>query len=233
MRVVFAILALFALVGAKPHSTSPRAGVDWSRTVTPTRGGSYVIGNPAAKVRLVEYMSYTCPHCGEFAEQGAPLLMRDYVAKGLISFELRNAVRDKLDLAAALAARCGGASRFPGNHEAIFAAQRQMFEKADAWAATPAAQVSDPNEGLKALARGAGLSELLARRGVTPAALDACVVAKPNQTAVLGMTREAWEVRKIPGTPAFFLNDKPVGANTWAGIEPEVRKALGLKPKAG
>lgn len=222
MRIAFAIAALMALGAAKP--------VDWSKTVTTTRAGAHVIGNPAARVKLAEYMSYTCGHCAHFAAESEALL-RDYVAKGLVAFEVRNAVRDRLDFAAALAARCGGAPRFYGNHKAIFAAQDAMFAKVQAWEAAGGSKDADPDAGLKAVARGSGLTELMAKRGVAPAALDACLVSKPSQAAVLAMTNDAWKVRKITGTPGFFINDRPIAPNDWAGVEPVLRVALAMKPK--
>lgn len=223
MRILLGLLALFTLGAAKP--------VDWTRTVTRTPVGSYVIGNPAAKVRLVEFMSYTCPHCAEFTAEATMPLMRDYVARGTVAFELRNAVRDPLDLAAALATRCGTAARFPGNHEAVFAAQAQLFEGASKF--DPAPTAKDPIAGLKAMSRASGLAMVMAKRGVPLAVLDACLVSKTTQAPVLAMTNEAWNVRKIKGTPAFFIDGKQVDAHSWNDVELLLRTALKLKPKAG
>ena len=222
MRILVGLLALLSLGAAKP--------VDWTKTVTRTPAGSYVIGNPAAKVRLLEFMSYTCPHCAHFAAEGTPPLMRDYVKRGSVAFELRNAVRDPLDLAAAIATRCGAPGRFPGNHEAVFAAQTSLFEAANKFDPEPTAK--DPIAGMKALSRASGLTALMTKRGVTPVALDACYASKAAQAPVIAMTNDAWSTRKIPGTPAFFLNGKAIETNEWAGLEPLLRAALNLKPKA-
>jgi protein-disulfide isomerase len=222
MRRALAALALLTLGAAKP--------ADWSKTVTTTRTGAHVIGNPSARTKLAEYMSYTCGHCAHFAAE-SPAMVRDYVAKGLIAFEIRNAVRDRLDFAAALAARCGGPARFYGNHSAIFAAQEAIFAKVQAWEAAGRAKSADPDAGLKEIARGSGLTDLMAKRGIAPAALDACLVSKPSQAAVIAMTNDAWQVRKIKGTPSFLVNDKPIAANDWAGVEPALRSTLGMKPK--
>lgn len=223
MRILLALLALLTVGAGKP--------VDWSKSVSRTPVGSYVIGNPAAKVRLVEFMSYTCPHCAHFTAEATPSLMRDYVARGLVAFELRNAVRDPLDLAAAIATRCGTPARFPGNHEAVFAAQAQLFESADKF--DPAPTAKDPIAGMKALSQTAGLTALMAKRGVAPAALNACYASKAAQAPVLAMTNDAWRTRKIPGTPAFFLNGKMLEGNSWEAVEAEIRETLKLKSKAG
>ena len=221
MRLLLTLLALLSLGAGKP--------IEWTKSVSRTPAGSYVIGNPAAKVRLVEFMSYTCPHCGHFAAEGTPALMRDYVARGLVAFEIRNAVRDPLDLAAAIATRCGPAKSFPGNHEAVFAAQAGLFRKAADFNPTPTAK--DPVAGMKALSQTTGLTTLMARRGVAPAVLNACFASKAAQTPIIAMTNDAWNTRKIPGTPAFFINGNAIDANTWEGIEPRLRDALKLKPK--
>jgi protein-disulfide isomerase len=226
MRILLALLALFSL-----FSLGAARPVDWTKTVSRTPVGSYVIGNPAAKVRLVEFMSYTCPHCAHFTQEATAPLMRDYVARGLVAFELRNAVRDPLDLAAAIAARCGPAARFPARHEAIFAAQNDLFQGAGSF--DPAPTANDPVAGMKALSQASGLTGLMAKRGVTPTALNACFASKAAQAPVLAMTNDAWHTRKISGTPTFFLNGKVVEGNTWDSIEPLLRAALKLKPKAG
>lgn len=220
MRFLLGLLALLTLVGASPPN--------WATTVTRTPVGSYVLGNPAAKVRLVEYMSYTCPHCAHFSAESSVPLKRDFVTRGLVAFEIRNAVRDPLDLAAAIAARCGPPSRFPGHHEAIFAAQDRLFEGAAKFDAAPTAK--DPVAGMKALSRTSGLTALMAARGVTPTALDACFANKAAQAPVLAMTNDAWQVRKIRGTPVFFLNGRQLDGNDWATIEPQLRAALNIKP---
>ena len=44
---------------------------DWSTMVAKTPEGGFVMGNPGAKVKLIEYGSMTCPHCATFEEEGA------------------------------------------------------------------------------------------------------------------------------------------------------------------
>ena len=39
------------------------AGTKWSETIAASPDGYFVMGNPNAKVKLVEYGSYTCSHC--------------------------------------------------------------------------------------------------------------------------------------------------------------------------
>jgi protein-disulfide isomerase len=84
---------------------------------------------PAAPLKLVEYASFTCSHCAQFAEEGFPALLRDHVRSGRLSFEFRNFVRDPYDMAAALVARCASpANFFPLTHR-IFETREQWIAK--------------------------------------------------------------------------------------------------------
>lgn len=121
-RLLFA-LAVLSTIGAAP----PR---DWNSVVTRQPSGAYLIGNPAAKVKLIEYLSYTCPHCAEFVEQSTPVLRAQMVKSGSVSVELRNAIRDQIDLSAALLARCAGPDGVAGATEAMFQEQSRWFPRA-------------------------------------------------------------------------------------------------------
>ena len=102
---------------------------DWSTIVTKTPEGGFLMGNPNAKVKLVEFGSMTCPHCAEFEEQGGKDLIDNYVKKGLVSWEFRNYVRDPFDMTATLLARCGGEASVFCLTRNLFADQREWVGK--------------------------------------------------------------------------------------------------------
>ena len=112
------ILALTAAAALAPQAdaaparkAAAPAAVDWSKRVAATPEGGFVMGNPAAKVKVVEYGSLTCPHCAAFSNSAkAGLAAR--VRTGKVSFEFRNYVLNGIDVAATLVARCGGTARF-------------------------------------------------------------------------------------------------------------------------
>ncbi len=217
-------LAACALIGAAP------AAPNWVGTVALGPNGAYVLGNPKAKVRLVEYVSYSCSHCALYVAEATEPLKRDYVAKGLVAVEMRNAVRDQFDMTAALAARCGGAARFFGNSELLFTTQQQWLSKAQDFVTAQGAKLKTlkPDDGLKALMRGVGIDKILAKRGLTAAQLDTCISSKPSQKAVLALTNQAWNVDKIGGTPGFFVNGVQLtNAGSWAVVEGSIKAALG------
>jgi protein-disulfide isomerase len=222
VKALLIALVAVATIGAAP--------VDWTKTVTRTATGAYVLGNPKAKVRLVEYLSYSCDHCAEFTAQSAAPLKSNFVAKGTVAFEIRNAVRDRYDFAAALLARCGGAGKFFAQNEALFAAQATLMPKAQAFEASNALPENAPmNDALTGIARGSGMTALMEARGVSAAAVNACLTSKPEQDAVLAMAKEAWEVRKLQGTPSFLINGRNTGPAHWRDLEPKLRAAIAAK----
>jgi hypothetical protein len=221
MRILIALFALLT-IGAAP--------VDWTKTVTRGPNGAYVMGNPKAKVRLVEYLSYSCSHCAHFTTESAAPLKANYVAKGRVAVEVRNAVRDRYDFASALLARCGGATKFFAQNEAIFAGQDALLAKASAHEAGSSLPAGSPiGVVLGDMARGSGLLDFMATQGVPAAAANACIANKAEQDIVLGMSNEAWQVRKLQGTPMFLINGVNAGFNDWASLEPKIRAALQRK----
>jgi protein-disulfide isomerase len=218
---------LLACVAALTIGAAP---VDWTKMVTRGANGPYVMGNPKAKVRLIEYMSYSCSHCAEFVAQASMPLKTNFVAKGKVAVELRNAVRDRFDFAAAVLARCGGAPMFFAQNEALFAAQSALMAKAQAFEPTDALPENAPvNDVLTGMAREAGMIALMESRGVSAAKANACLASKVDQDAVLGMAKEAWEVRKLQGTPSFFINGRSTGPARWGDLEPKLRAAVAAK----
>lgn len=217
MRTLLALLALTVLAAAPAQ--------DWRQSVTRTPTGTHLIGNPAARVKLVEYASYTCPHCAEFAEQSAPVLKDRMVRDGSVSLEYRHLIRDALDLAAAVLARCGGPRQFAATSDAIFAAQPQWLERGYEYQQANGRRIAMyPRLGqLRALADGAGLTALVQARGLTPAATDACFADAGEVDRILKIT--AATPPGVDSTPSFFVNGKLVPHVDWAGLQPVLRAA--------
>ncbi len=216
IRLLVALLAFIAV----PLSAQPR---DWTQTVASTPRGSFVIGNPAAPIRLVEYMSYTCSHCADFAREGAPLLLRDYVRTGRVSFEVRNALLNGLDFTAALAVRCGGPTRLRGHHEALFANQASILTKGQAF--DPSKYGGNVTLVARNWARTSGIAALMGKRGVPLAALDTCMANASVQKQLQAMTDDGGK-RGVQGTPTFFIGDRKLDTNVWSGIEADLKAAL-------
>jgi protein-disulfide isomerase len=201
---------LLVLTAIAPLMIAAVPATNWALQFSQSASGGHYVGNPAAANKVIEFASYTCSHCAQFEAQDVPVLKRDYVAKGTVSFEIRNLVRDPVDLTVALLARCGGKGRFFGNHRHFMATQ-------DQWMAT-ASKISGATEA-KARAgdwagftvnayREMGLSVFAAQRGITDAQARTCLADRAALKAILDMTTQATATYKLTGTPGFVINGK-------------------------
>ena len=208
----------------------PKNG-DWSTIVTPTAAGGFMMGNPNAAVKLVEYGSMTCPHCAEFDETGTSPLINGYVKNGKVAFEFRNYVRDAIDLTASLVARCNGAKGF-------FPLTRAMYKDQDSWIGkiqkVPPAQLEalqglPPTRQFVELAKLAGFQQYAAVRGVPVAKSTQCLTDQNSVNQLVQMTGDATtEYPKFPGTPTFVINGKMLEkVASWKDLEGKIKSALG------
>jgi protein-disulfide isomerase len=215
MRLILAFLGLFLLTAAAPAR-------DWTAAVRQTPQGAYVVGNPAAPLKLVEYGSYTCSHCADFAKESDAVLKGQMVKSGRVSVEYRHLIRDQFDLAAAVLARCAGPRGFFGASQAIFLAQPVWLEKAMEWQqANGETQYRSNDERLRAAAQGAGLIELMQKRGLTPGAMNACFADEAAIKRIVKLTEDA--PADVQYTPFFFLNGTAQPNMTWAKLESILR----------
>ena len=105
------------------------AARDWTQVAARTPEGGFRIGNPNAQVKLVEYLSLTCPHCAAFSHEAGQRLFFHHVRGGRVSVEYRNYYLDGLDIAAALLTRCASPEDYFDITHAILGSQRQWMTR--------------------------------------------------------------------------------------------------------
>ena len=216
-----------AEVSAKPVP-APNNG-DWSTIVSRSPEGGFVMGNPNAKVKLVEFGSLTCPHCAEFEEQGGKVLIDNYVKKGLVSWEFRNYVRDPFDMTATLLARCGGEASFFGLTRNLYTDQKEWIGKIQAAdeATLQALQAMQPAQQFSAIADLGGLKQYASMRGVPRAKGEQCLANEVEINKLVQMNTDAGTTYNIPGTPSFLINGALVEQTaSWDKLEPAIKDAL-------
>jgi len=208
---------------------APKGG-DWSQRVSPTAAGGFLMGNPNAKVKLLEYGSMTCPHCREFDEKGVPNLIAKYVKTGQVSWEFRNYVRDGFDLAASLVARCNGAKTFFPLTRALYKDQPNWVAKIQSAPESELKKMQDLPQGQQfvALARVAGLPQWAAARGVAPARINQCLSNTHSVDKLVQMASDATTLfPDFQGTPTFVINGTMLDKTaTWDALEPQLKTAL-------
>lgn len=209
-------------------SVQAPAGTTWADAVKATPEGGFVMGNPDAPIKIIEFASLTCSHCADFSENGFPALRDKYVNTGKVSYELRNFVRDPLDMTAALLARCAGAEPFFPLSEQIFAYQPTLFEKAQALGESgyKAAVEAPPEQRFIKLAQGAGLIQFVMERGISEDQATQCLSDSKAAEKLADQVQKANQQYDIEGTPTFLLNGQKVdNVSGWPALETKLREA--------
>jgi len=229
LRPLIALTA-FALTAASAAllpvaGTAQSAATAWTDRVSQSDVGGHVRGNTAAPQKIIEYMSYTCPHCAAFEQESSPALADGFIATGKTSLEVRNFIRDPVDLTVALLARCGEPRSFFRRHKGLLASQKTWLGKAGSMGREGQAAwyQGDTNARLQRIASDLGLYDELRRHAplATDAQINACLANKTEQNKVLAMTKFATDTVKVQGTPSFTLGGKLL-ANVydWKSLEP-------------
>lgn len=146
-----------------------------------------VLGEADAPVTVIEYASFTCPHCASFHAGAFKELKKNYIDTGKIRFIHREVFFDRYGLWAGMVARCGGADRYFGVADLVYSGQRD-------WTKGEPANIA---ENLRRIGRTAGLSN---------EQLDACL-----QDANLAESLVAWNDTNtradgINATPSFVID---------------------------
>jgi protein-disulfide isomerase len=222
-----AVVAAFCVIPLAPVAARP-VPRDWSRVVVATPEGGFRMGNPNAKVKLVEYGSLACPHCRHFEETGYKPLVQNYVRSGRVSYEFRNFLLNAPDISISLLAHCAGPAKFFPMSQVVFATQEQWEGKLSNMTDEQKADIeklSDRDRIVRFSDLG-GFPQIAARFGMTPASTRQCLVDPKGIERLLKVTQAAQD-SGIRHTPTFLINGQVSDAATWEQLEPELKKALG------
>lgn len=148
------------------------------------------LGNPDAAVTVIEFASFTCPHCATFHSNVYPRLKADYIDTGLIRFVYREVYFDAYGLWAAMVARCGGQMRYFGVVDMLYDDQRE-------WSHGEDANVVADN--LRRIGR---------RAGMTDEQLGTCLGDRDTAMALMQTYQNNVEEFGVRGTPSFVINNE-------------------------
>ena len=147
-------------------------------------------GNPDAPVTVIEYASFTCPHCAAFHAGPYKQLKSDYIDTGKINFVYREVYFDRYGLWASMIARCAGPDRYFGMADLIYSGQSEWSRAGD-----PSAIVDE----LRKIGRLAGLDN---------DTLEACLQDADMARTLVAWYQENAEADSIDSTPSFVINGK-------------------------
>ena len=147
-----------------------------------------VQGDLDAPIEMIEYASFTCPHCATFHADVYPKLKINYIDKGLVKFIYREVYFDKYGMWASMIARCAGADRFFGMTD-------QIYRKQSNWARAESdmAIVTE----LRKIGLLAGLDE---------SQLSACLQDGVKLRALVEWYSENAKRDEIKSTPTLIIN---------------------------
>ena len=196
-RSVLVLTALAALGLGSPAGAADRIGARET-----------AMGDPNAKVKVIEYASVVCPHCGQFAREVFPAFKRKYIDTGQVYFVFREFPTQPANVAIAgfLTARCAGPERYFAVIDDLFAGQEALYASGD---------------GLRFIldaGKAGGLDE---------AAVRACMQDQAALSALQARVEAASEEAKIQSTPTFIIGDRKLeGSQSLAELDAVLQPML-------
>ena len=169
------------------------------------------LGNPEAAVTVIEYASYTCPHCARFHAETFKKLKADYIDTGKIHFIYREVYFDRYGLWAAIVARCG-----EGAESRYFGIADMIYSEQSTWARQE--NPADIVESLRKFGKTGGL---------TDAQLDQCFTDGDNAQALYARWVQQSEEDGISSTPSFVINGEKHANVPYEEMKSIIDKALG------
>lgn len=198
----------------------------WADTVTVTPEDGYVIGNPDAPIKLMEYASLTCGHCAQFSGEASADLREKYVNSGRVSYEMRNQVHNGIDLVLGRMVRCSAPESFHALSEQVWANLETLLGAAQANPQGLEAAMQLPEaQRFPAVAEVAGLYDFFAARGVSEDQARTCLADFASVQKIADNSQKQSEELNVTGTPTFFINGKNVGTQSWDTLEPMLQRA--------
>ncbi len=201
------------------------AGTNWAETAHVSPEDGYVLGNPDAPIKLVEYASHTCSHCAVFSNEAAEPIEK-FVESGRVSYEIRNQIHDPIDLTIAVLARCGSPESFHPLAKQAWASFEEIVQNAQAnGQQLNAAIQAPPAQRYQAIAQAAGLIDFFAARGISRDQAMQCLSDPARAEKIATNSQQQSDEMGVTGTPTFFVNGNRVDGTNWASVETALQQA--------
>ncbi|NVK15699.1 MAG: DsbA family protein [Rhodobacteraceae bacterium] len=202
LAAVAVVAGGYALSGLGSNSNLPAnplvgAAVAQEAEVDTSAITEMTLGAEDAPVTLIEYASYTCPHCANFHNNTFKQLKADYIDTGKVKFIYREVYFDRYGLWASMIARCSGPEKFFGISDLIYKGQSE-------WArAGGAPEIIDE---LRKIGRLAGIEN---------DQLEACLQDGEKAQTLVNWYQENATEHGIESTPSFILNGEKVSNQSY------------------
>ena len=167
-----------------------------------------VFGAEDAPITMIEYASFTCPHCKNFHADVLPLITENYIDTGKVRMIYRGIYFDRLGLWADMLARCAGPDRY-------FGIAAIIYEKQGEW--TSAESAVGVVDNLYGIGRLVGLKQ---------AAMEACMQDNLTAQAMVKLSTENAEADGVNSTPTFVINGQTVTNMPYSDFVDEFERIL-------
>ncbi len=201
MRALFGLLALASVLTGAPMVSAAHDG-----GLPPVSASDRILGRADAPVTVVEYASFTCPHCARWHTEVLPELKARFIDAG----KVRLVFRDLPTAPAQVAAAAAGIVRCAAPERAHAVADSLMRGQAAALAAGDAAPWFDA---------------AIATSGRTREQVETCL-ADPATLASIQASVQGANAAHVQGTPSFFVNGRRVTDSSLAGLTAAITPLL-------
>ena len=151
-----------------------------------------ILGDVNAPIQIIEHSSFSCPHCADFHHNTFPKLKADYIDTGKAYLIFDDFPLGGPDVLIGALARC-----VPD--DSYFNFVQFIFENQEEWKKAP--------KYLDYLKQNAKLT------GATDEELQKCIDSKELQETIAMRGHNAYERKKVSGTPTLIINDgHPISA---------------------
>jgi protein-disulfide isomerase len=204
LRAVFALtLGGLFLLGFSNAALAQQAEVDTSTIVEMTQGAD------DAPVTIIEYASFTCPHCAKFHAGPLKQIKKEYVDTGKVKLIYRDVYFDRYGLWASMIARCDGPDKFFGIADLIYASQSTWSRAGDA---------SSIVDELRKIGRVAGVDD---------AKLETCLQDGTKAQTLVTWYQANAEEHGIESTPSFIINGEAYSNRSYEDFKAIIDAELG------
>jgi len=168
------------------------------------------LGADDAPITVIEYASFTCPHCATFHTDVFHDLKVDYIDTGKVKFIYREVYFDRFGLWAGMLARCGGEEKYFGFIDLLFTRQHDWI----GGGSEPATIIAN----MKKLGRIAGMSD---------ETMDACMQDQDNAQALVAEFQKNATADDINATPTFMIDGEQYSNMTYSEFKEILDEKLG------
>ena len=148
-----------------------------------------VLGEEDSPIKVIEYASFTCPHCRSFHQDSFKNLKIDYIDTNKVHFTYREIYFDRYGLWASIIARCGGQDKF-------FAISDLLYTKQREWTQGSPAEIA------------ANLRRIGITAGLSQDDVQACFTDGQKAQNLVAWYEENSKNDEVTSTPSFLINGK-------------------------